>query len=242
MADTIGLQWNTAIQTGKNIGAAWDSHIDSTKQPTALNWNMTFVPKLNANALVDLAGIKNHLDIPDGYQENAKIIEAVNMASQYIIDETGKDFFPKNYSQFCASVNRETTFVLRTPLLNVFSVETRTYPHGSWTLVPATDYEFSPDGEIALLTGRFPTTDRSIRVVYRAGYLSIPSDIRYACMVLAEFYYRVSKDRRIGQTSRGKQGESIGYSQEVPAYISALWEGYNTYASLWDAAYLKEVE
>lgn len=210
----------------------------------ALSWKTVFVPKLNANALVDLDGIKRHLDIPDGYEENAKIIEAVNMASQYIIDDTGRDFVPKKYSQFCASVDRFTTHVLKVPLLEVVSVEIRNFLHGDFELIPTTEYEWSPDGEISLIGigRRFPTLSRCIRVIYRAGYENIPSDIRYACMVLSEFYYRMNMDRRLGQISKGKQGENVSFSQEIPPFVKALWEDYSLHNSLWDAAYLKEVE
>lgn len=79
---------------------------------------------------------------------------------------------------------------------------------------------------------RFPIGMQNVVVTYTGGYLkaALPEPIKQACIELVAL--RLDERKRLGQTGKTLNGESVQFSQlEMPAAIAARLTPYKTYIS-----------
>jgi hypothetical protein len=100
----------------------------------------------------------------------------------------------------------------------------------SSTLIAAANYGISTDGTgITYYNGYLPSGYDNVRVIYTAGYATIPQDIQLACLWAAEWFYLHNTRGDSGRTSVGKQGESIGVLADIPPMIKAILQPYKRF-------------
>jgi len=92
-------------------------------------------------------------------------------------------------------------------------------------IIPSSDYriETTSRGEgigIVLKSGKiFPNGKMNLKIVYDAGYATVPSDLEEACLFLMDFLYDIRQDRRVGTVQKGKNQENITYLESLPLWI-----------------------
>jgi hypothetical protein len=84
---------------------------------------------------------------------------------------------------------------------------------------------------ISFKAGLMPRGKNNIQYAYRAGYelASVPSDIKHAVLMLAEWYYYMNQRKDIGRSSKSKSGESETTSSEIPSVIREIAQRYKRY-------------
>jgi len=94
------------------------------------------------------------------------------------------------------------------------------------TLVDATTYAISLRRVLVLDAGVYPSWPRSVRVQYRAGYETVPYDLKMSCMELVQFWYGRENSKRVGKTSVGIEGESTAYEKDIPKAVLDVLDNY----------------
>lgn len=188
---------------------------------------------LNTNALVSLATAKTHLGIPAlDTTQDTRIEMLVNTASQLIADYSDRVLVYSSYDVRRDGRRADRLVLPEWPVVAITAV----YDDPAWdfstqTLIDPTEYGVEEDSVLVLKNGRkFQRANRNVRVTYTAGYqlitggpgLPIPSTLSYACLMVVDWLDLIKSDRRLGVTSKGKNGESISFSDQLPPQITAM--------------------
>ena len=181
----------------------------------------------------DFAGIK-------GVGEDAKInviLPAISQAVKTYCGTSFIDFYSSDKTEFFDILDTSTTAVLvdESPLVSVTQVQERENQSSSYvTLITENSngsgkYEYIVDTALDMVrrttaTGdkAFPKGRKAVKVVYRSGYASTPSDLRLACFDLIKYYLK--DERKSGMTISGAQirnevstslRENIGFPDHI---------------------------
>lgn len=188
---------------------------------------------LNTNALVSLATAKTHLGIPAlDTTQDARIEMLINTASQLIADYTDRVLVYSSYDVRRDGRRADRLVLPEWPVVAITAV----YDDPAWdfstqTLIDVTEYGVEEESVLVLKNGRkFQRANRNVKVEYTAGYqlitggpgLPIPSTLSYACLMVVDWLDLIKSDRRLGVTSKGKNGESISFSDQLPPQITAM--------------------
>lgn len=146
-------------------------------------------------ALTTVADVKESLGISssDSTKDNL-IIRKINQATEMIEKYTGRRFKADDYTEYLDATNTDELVLSQRPINSIASISRRDSVdnENSFDAYDSEDYFFtagSVDSRAGVIEGVFNFTggrDR-IKVVYNAGYTTIPSDIAEAAATLAAF-------------------------------------------------------
>ena len=116
----------------------------------------------------------------------------------------------KNYPVTALSSFEENTGTLQTPV---------------WTAIDASTYKLSPNIAKLFLTFYKSRGFQNFKVVYTAGYATIPGDIKLATLKLASGYY--SRRTSDGVKKEGVAGDYIEYdTTDIPSDVFIILNNY----------------
>ena len=191
----------------------------------------------------DFAGIK-------GVGEDAKInviLPAISQAVKTYCGTSFIDFYSTDKTEFFDILDDSTTAVLvdESPLVSVTQVQERENQSSSYvTLITENSngsgkYEYIVDTALDMVRRTTATSDKAfpkgrkaVKVVYRSGYASTPSDLKLACFDLIKYYLK--DERKSGMTISGAQirnevstslRENIGF----PDHIKRILDFYKVH-------------
>ena len=191
----------------------------------------------------DFAGIK-------GVGEDAKInviLPAISQAVKTYCGTSFIDFYSTDKTEFFDILDTSTTAVLvdESPLVSVSQVQERENQSSSYvTLITENSngsgkYEYIVDTALDMIrrttaTGdkAFPKGRKAVKVMYKSGYASTPSDLKLACFDLIKYYLK--DERKSGMTISGAQirnevstslRENIGF----PDHIKRILDFYKVH-------------
>ena len=191
----------------------------------------------------DFAGIK-------GVGEDAKInviLPAISQAVKTYCGTSFIDFYSTDKTEFFDILDTSTTAVLvdESPLVSVSQVQERENQSSSYvTLITENSngsgkYEYIVDTALDMVRRTTATSDKAfpkgrkaVKVVYRSGYASTPSDLKLACFDLIKYYLK--DERKSGMTISGAQirnevstslRENIGF----PDHIKRILDFYKVH-------------
>ena len=191
----------------------------------------------------DFAGIK-------GVGEDAKInviLPAISQAVKTYCGTSFIDFYSTDKTEFFDILDTSTTAVLvdESPLVSVTQVQERENQSSSYvTLITENSngsgkYEYIVDTALDMVRRTTATSDKAfpkgrkaVKVVYRSGYASTPSDLKLACFDLIKYYLK--DERKSGMTISGAQirnevstslRENIGF----PDHIKRILDFYKVH-------------
>lgn len=188
---------------------------------------------LNANALVSLADTKAHLGIGAlDTSQDARVERLINTASQLIEDYTDRKLTYQSYDVRRDGRRSDRLVLPEWPVVAITSVwDDPAWDFQSQTVIDPTEYGVEEDCILVLKNGRkFARANRNVRVTYTAGYRTltgvdgdpIPATLSYACLMTVDWLDGLKADRRLGVTSKSKNGESISFSDALPQQIEAM--------------------
>jgi hypothetical protein len=198
---------------------------------------------LNANALVTLAEAKDHLNIPALTTDfDARVERYVNAASEAIANHCDRKLLHASYDLRFDGRRSDRVLLPHYPVTSV----TALWDDPGWdflpgTLIPPEEYEFDAEceGEIVLRSRRFSRANQNVRVQFTAGFQSpvvggpgapFPATLSYACLLQVEYLDILRTDRRVGVQSKGKQGESISFTNDgMPPQVVSLLANFVRY-------------
>ena len=191
----------------------------------------------------DFAGIK-------GVGEDAKInviLPAISQAVKTYCGTSFIDFYSTDKTEFFDILDTSTTAVLvdESPLVSVTQVQERENQSSSYvTLITENSngsgkYEYIVDTALDMIrrttaTGdkAFPKGRKAVKVVYRSGYASTPSDLKLACFDLIKYYLKDERKSGLtiaGATVRNEVSTSLRENIGFPDHIKRILDFYKVH-------------
>ena len=191
----------------------------------------------------DFAGIK-------GVGEDAKInviLPAISQAVKTYCGTSFIDFYSTDKTEFFDILDTSTTAVLvdESPLVSVSQVQERENQSSSYvTLITENSngsgkYEYIVDTALDMVrrttaTGdkAFPRGRKAVKVVYRSGYASTPSDLKLACFDLIKYYLKDERKSGLtiaGATVRNEVSTSLRENIGFPDHIKRILDFYKVH-------------
>jgi len=152
---------------------------------------------VESNALCSLDEVKNYIGMVGSKQVDDDLLEDLsNRVTQLFTNFCERDTFKvKTYTEYYDGDASRHLFVNNTPLISITSIyDDPDWVWGSDTLLVASTYRIV-DGKYVTLNGEaFSSYDQSIKIVYRAGYETIPLDLKQAAIEEVVRKYKHRKD------------------------------------------------
>jgi hypothetical protein len=185
--------------------------------------------------LVTLEDYKTYkkLTKTDADLELQYIIDSVNVLVRTFVGHSIIDYYNTPYVETFNVSNGQSALQLNEwPIRNVVSVETRSDYDQAYVTMAAAEYYVDPDVDCIFIHGKstyWPEGFGAAKVTYRAGYLSVPLDLRMACLDLVHMYVKeeYKEKRTIGSTSidnSTSKGSSL--ATEWPIHIIRVLDMY----------------
>lgn len=182
---------------------------------------------LEAYWLTDKNKFKRFYDLKKSTND-ALIEELIDSASELIESHCGgKRFANREYDK---KFNGTGTRFL---VLNEYPITKLTTVYSSDSEI--TDCEID-DSEVQIRRGEhltFSAKTRNIRVIWEAGYATIPTDLTLACNMIVGYFFRKHEEHSVGVSSKSASGGNITYfgpttkySLKLPGEVLAILERY----------------
>ena len=191
----------------------------------------------------DFAGIK-------GVGEDAKInviLPAISQAVKTYCGTSFIDFYSTDKTEFFDILDDSTTAVLvdESPLVSVSQVQERQSQSESYvTLITENSngsgkYEYIVDTALDMIrrttaTGdkAFPKGRKAVKVMYKSGYASTPSDLKLACFDLIKYYLKDERKSGLtiaGATVRNEVSTTLRENIGFPDHIKRILDFYKVH-------------
>ncbi len=183
------------------------------------------------------AAVKSHLKITTSSLD-AEIDEKINAASRMLQSFIGHSLKLTTYTEFYDGDLTNTILVGNYPLVSITSIHDDVLRQfGDDTLIDAGDYVFDSNegenvGTVRLFTadGIFSLGVQNIKIVYVAGYTTVPEDAALSCIQLVAWL--LNRAGTEGQSSAALGGKSESYEMDsMPEYIKRGVRKYRKFAA-----------
>jgi hypothetical protein len=185
--------------------------------------------------LVTLEDYKTYkkLTKTDADLELQYIIDSVNVLVRTFVGHSIIDYYTTPYVEtFNVSQGQSALQLNEWPIKEVVSVETRADYDQPYVTMAATDYYVDSDVDCIFIHGKstyWPEGFGAAKVTYKAGYATVPLDLRMACLDLVHMYVKeeYKEKRTIGSTSidnSTSRGSSL--ATEWPIHIIRVLDMY----------------
>jgi len=85
---------------------------------------------------------------------------------------------------------------------------------------------YSSEGKVILDGESFETGPQSIKLVYNAGYSTIPYELAYACKEACRLSWKREQDKRVGVKSESVEGGSVTFEMDMPWSVKTIVNMY----------------
>ncbi len=180
--------------------------------------------------LATLAQLKTQLNFKQSdTQFDAKLTLFLQAGSAWVESYCNRIFSSASYTELFHGNRSNLLNPTQWPITSV--TEFRIASDRDWTnpnsLIDPDKYEINSDQlGIVYYSNSLPLGFNNIRLIYVAGFATIPSDLQLACLWAGEWFYLHNNRGDAGRTSVGKQGESIGILADIPPMIKSTLQSY----------------
>lgn len=183
---------------------------------------------LNANALVTLADAKSELDI-SANTEDSRVEGFINAASAAIEAACTRKLKQATYTDYFDGSGHAYLKGYEFPITSITSANMDdAWTFGVGTDIPTSGLKVLRDIYVvrraAFWSAKAPL---NIKLVYVAGYATVPNDLQQACLELVKLLYHGRNERRTGIAAKSKLGENVSYqTDKLPPLIESLINPY----------------
>ena len=185
---------------------------------------------LDAFALTSLDNVKSYLNIPTlTITQDATLERMINASSAKIETFLDRKILKREFTEYQDGRSSDRILLREWPAdkptelwIDNDSVFTDTNNQ-----IATSDYVLEDEIGVQLINGRgFGKGRRNIKVVYEAGYTTVPYDIEEACIMTVAFFYDLRSDRRIGVSQKGKNSENTTFLDDLPSIVKGMLDPY----------------
>lgn len=190
------------------------------------------VPTLDQYALTTVNNVRIQLGMPSTALDAdiiARIERLINVGSSAIESYTDRFFRSRSFSEIYDGRGTNTFVPAQWPINSITElwIDQSSEFTDPVNILDADEYHIMDKATtIELLNRNFSTGRASVKIVYNAGYNSIPYDIAYACDLYVEWFYRFNEREDIGRSTRSKGDESVNLEQGMPKVVMELISKY----------------
>lgn len=183
-------------------------------------------------ALVTTAAVKTFLDITST-SEDSLLDTLVNSMSKAIATFCGRKFVSETFTEYYDGSGLPDLILKNYPIISVTSLNI----DGSRVFDSVTDVTVADnviiDNNAGIITlwrnySHFPKGLRNVKVVYVAGYATIPVDVQHAAKLAVQYTYkRHYTDQKIGISSESVGDKTTTFDQgDLPRPVKLLLDPY----------------
>jgi hypothetical protein len=184
---------------------------------------------LNANALTTVATMKSHLAITSSL-EDTRLELFINAASEVLEKYCDRKFKSATYTEIHSGSGNNILMPLQYPLISITELRIRTDFSTLWTdattLIASTEYAIIDDSQSVQYNGAIARGFGNVRLIYVAGFATIPSDLELACIWAAEWFFKHRERGDMGRTTKSKSDESVGILASMPPMVLEIASAY----------------
>lgn len=148
------------------------------------------------NELTTLANVREYLGIDDAQTDDDTLLQnLITRESAAIEKECNRTFGDATYTEYHDGDGTDTVMLKQYPVNSITSIHDDTdRDYDSDTLIDSDDYVYDSDSGIVQLDGfSFVPGRQNVKVVYNAGYTTIPTDLEQACIMRVAIRYLQGK-------------------------------------------------
>jgi len=173
-------------------------------------------------SLLKLHEVKRKVQITtDDY--DSLLLDLIEDVSAIIESYCGRNFTAADYTEYQDGTGKDYFFTDEWPINTITSIyDDPDRLFASDSLVDSTYYTFyANEGKVSLiysdaiisvnLRSLFSVGVRNIRIIYNAGYTTIPSDLKMIASEILIKKFKNIQDKRIGLTSISSAGENFSF-------------------------------
>lgn len=181
-------------------------------------------------AILTLAEYKTRKGITSPNQD-AILTPLISSVNALISTYCGQDFSEQTVTEYATLEPDFTLMLSKIPATAVTSVEYGSSFGTYDTVYPQTGYYLEPAiGILELLDSSIkvlPSHRRGFKIVYTAGYATVPEDIKLCAVELVTHY----KDREFKKTLQSSSGESVEFESGklIPAQVKMVLDNYRKF-------------
>lgn len=182
----------------------------------------------------DMEGIQN----PKDDYNLSQLISSVSQLVKTYCGNTFIDYYSTDkVDTFSIDWDTHLVQLTESPVISVSAVETRDSVTSSYQAVTSTNYYLDYNTDTVLyVTGsnykNWPKGPGAVKITYRAGYSSLPGDLKLAVIDLITYYYRDEyKERKTlaGATLQNPGTSSQDSSVAFPDHIKRVLDLYKNF-------------
>ena len=185
--------------------------------------------------LVTLEDYKTYKKITktDADNELQYIIDSVNVLVRTFVGHSIIDYYNTAYTEtFNVKQGQSALQLNEWPVKEIVSVETRQDYNQPYVVMDPLEYYVDKDVDCVYIHGNstyWPEGFGAAKVTYKAGYASVPLDLRMACLDLVHMYAKeeYKEKRSIGSTSiDNTSSKTSSLATEWPIHIIRVLDMY----------------
>lgn len=164
------------------------------------------------NALTTLEEVKNYMGMLGSKQDDDDLLEALIDRITDVFENfcNVTSFKETTYTEYYDGTGDKYLFLKNIPVISITSIhDDSDWTWGSSTALDSTEYRVMDDKYI-IYQGFFSSGDQNIKVVYKAGYSTIPGDLKQAAIEETVRRYKHRKDFDI--ISKTMEGVTENYA------------------------------
>lgn len=182
------------------------------------------------NSLLTLTQLKNYFGSTSTTFDN-RFYDLINVVSYRFNLETDRKLKARNITEYHDGDDKNFVQLNEYPInsnstsISIYIDRDRQY--GTTSKISSTRIViYSTQGKVFLRDRHFDNGEVSTKVVYNAGYSSIPFDLQYAAKEMIRLLWNREKNNRIGIRSESYDGGSISYEGDMPWSVQKVLEKY----------------
>lgn len=142
------------------------------------------------------------------------IIDGISVAIESYI---GRDILSREYTEYYDGMGSKYLFPDHYPITSVSGIwEDADWEWGASTEIDSSDYRIKDNNHIVLTSDFFDKDDQNIKIIYTAGYASVPADLKLASIEEAARRFKRRKEIDVTAKSIGDGNVEITIDDFLP--------------------------
>lgn len=181
-----------------------------------------------ANDLCTLDQIKDYIGMTGSNAVIDTVIESIiTSVTELFQSMCGvKQFKSKSYTEYYSGDNKRSIFLNQRPVISVESVSIDSDWTWSADSTIGSDEYMVINNEVLMKNDTFTYGDANIKVIYNAGYATIPDDLKLACIMETARIFKKRDNIDVTSKSYGDGGSVTKYMEGMLPEVKIILKKY----------------
>lgn len=186
-------------------------------------------------ALITSTSMTTILGVTAGSAEATQVDSMIDSASRLALSVTHRTtLVSTSLTEYYDGDGTDTLHLKAWPITAVTSIHVDDSTPRDWAtddLIDSDEYLiYENDGKVVLDGDVFTPGKYNVKVIYTAGYATVPYDLQQAVEDLVIYWYQRQKEKRVGVRSVSVGDKSTSYEVDVPKGVMSTFLRYKDYS------------